>query len=247
MKLICYPTSGNPPRIIPAPLERDWMAATSSAFAYRCLPLNIANAHGWLVLNEAPFVARWNGDAAIEAITIDAVPTEDVPLLASSHFGHGVLTFAIKGLFRTEPGYDLVATGPINSAKDGIQPLTGIVETDWSPFTFTMNWLFTRKDTPIAFEHGEPICMIFPLQRNLIESVEPEFRSLSADPEIERAYRDWSNDRRRFNDELKMEGSEAQARKWQKDYFSGRSHRAIRAPADHRTRVRAKPFKPERE
>ena len=245
MKLICYPTSGKPPRIVPAPLERDWMEATASAFAYRCLPLNIANAHGWFVLNEAPFVAQWNGEAAIDAIRIDAGPTTETPLLASSHFGHGVLTFGVNGLFRTEPGYDLVVTGPINSVKDGIQPLTGIVETDWSPFTFTMNWLFTRKHTPVAFEHGDPICMIFPVPRNMIEQVEPEFRSLASDPEAERAYREWSESRLKFNADLKVEGSDAQSRKWQKDYFSGRSESPINAPPDHRTKLRAKPFKPE--
>src|SRR5438477_13173595 len=117
MKLICYPTSGRPPKIIPAPMERGWMEATSGAFAYRCLPLNIANAHGWFVLNEAPIVAQWNGEASLDAIRIDAIPTKEMPtkemlseatpLLASSHFGHGVLTFTVSGLFRTEPGYDL--------------------------------------------------------------------------------------------------------------------------------------------
>ena len=31
----------------PAPLERDWMDASGERFAYRCLPLSIANAYGW--------------------------------------------------------------------------------------------------------------------------------------------------------------------------------------------------------
>ena len=244
MKLICYPTSGKPPRIVPAPLERGWMDSTASAFAYRCLPLNIANAHGWFILNEAPLVAQWNGESSLEAIRIDAKPSDDTALLASSHFGHGVLTFSVSGLFRTEPGYDLFVTGPINSAKDGIQPLTGIVETDWSPFTFTMNWLFTRKHAPVAFDHAEPICMIFPVPRNMVEQVEPEFRSLSSDPEAERAYREWSDSRLKFNAGLKVDGSDAQSRKWQKDYFSGRSESPLKVPADHRTKLRAKPFKP---
>ena len=41
MRLICYPTSGEAPRLIPAPVERDWMERTGDKFAYRCLPLNI--------------------------------------------------------------------------------------------------------------------------------------------------------------------------------------------------------------
>jgi Family of unknown function (DUF6065) len=31
-------------------MERAWMDATDQRFAYRCLPLNIANAHGWEIL-----------------------------------------------------------------------------------------------------------------------------------------------------------------------------------------------------
>ncbi|MBU6457653.1 MAG: hypothetical protein KGQ48_08945 [Bradyrhizobium sp.] len=241
MKLVCYPTSGAPPRIVAAPVERDWMDNTGAAFAYRCLPLNIANAHGWLILNDAPFVAQWNGAESLDAIRIEAVETEGASLLASSHFGNGVLTFHINGLFRTEPEYDLWVTGPTNMVKDGIQPLTGIVETDWSPFTFTMNWLFTRKNAPIAFERDEPMCMIFPLPRGLIERVEPEFQLMELVPEVEGVYRDWVSRRLKFNEELKIHGSAAQMEKWQKDYFSGRS---VNAPASHRTKVKVKPFKP---
>ena len=84
MRLICYPTSGEPPRIIAAPVERDWMDRTPNGFAYRCLPLNIANAHGWLILNTVPFIAEWNGDAGLDGVSISA--TAEGPLLASSHF-----------------------------------------------------------------------------------------------------------------------------------------------------------------
>jgi hypothetical protein len=183
MRLICYPTSGEPPRIIAAPVERDWMDRTPNAFAYRCLPLNIANAHGWLILNTVPFIAEWNGDAGLDGVSISA--TAEGPLLASSHFGSGVLTFSVNGLFHTEPGYDLLATGPFNSPKDAIQPLTGIIETDWSPFTFTMNWKFTRKRAPVAFERDEPFCMVFPMPRGLVEAVEPEFRSMDGEPAVQ--------------------------------------------------------------
>ncbi len=240
MRLICYPTSGEPPKLIPAPTERDWMDRTSEGFAYRCLPLNIANAHGWLILNPAPFVARWNGEAGIDAV--DVRPTAgETALVAISHFGFGVLTFNVNALFRTEPGYDLVVTGPFNQPKDAIQPLTGIVETDWAPFTFTMNWKFTRKNTPIAFARDEPFCMIFPVKRGLIEQVEPEIRAMDTDAEVREAYAVWAESRRVFNERLKIPGSEAQAEKWQKDYFRGRA-RFGTTPPDHRTRLRPKDF-----
>ncbi len=243
MKLVCYPTLGEPPKIIVAPVEREWMDNTDAAFAYRCLPLNIANAHGWLILNSAPFVAQWNGAKSLDAIRIEAIETEGVSLLASSHFGHGVLTFHVNALFQTEPEYDLWVTGPTNIVKDGIQPLTGVVETDWSPFTFTMNWLFTRKNTPIAFERDEPMCMIFPIPRGLIEKVEPEFRMIESNAELNLAYQAWAAARLKFNNDLKVRGSKAQIEKWQKDYFSGRAVSGGDVPASHRTRVKVRPFK----
>jgi hypothetical protein len=240
MRLICYPTSGEPPKIVAAPVERGWMDRTGQGFAYRCLPLNIANAYGWLVLNTVPFIAQWDGGSGIDAISLSAAGGS---LLASSHFGSGVLTFNVPALFRTEPGYDLMVTGPLNEPKDGIQPLTGVVETDWAPFTFTMNWKFTRKLVPVAFERDEPFCMIFPVKRGLVEEVEPEIRALESDPELRSAYLAWADSRRGFNNDLKLPGSEAQAQKWQKDYFRGTASIGA-APADHRTRLKLREFKP---
>ena len=43
---------------------------------------------------------------------------------ALGHFGFGVLTFHVPCLFRTEVGFDLMVTGPINRPKDAIAPLT---------------------------------------------------------------------------------------------------------------------------
>ena len=242
MRLICYPTSGTAPKLVPAPVERDWMDRTSDGFAYRCLPLNIANAHGWLLLNEAPFLAEWNGGDGLDAVAVQPA-TPDTAVLGASHFGFGVLTFHVKGLFRTEPGWDLLVTGPFNRPKDAIQPLSGIVETDWAPFSFTMNWKFTRKFTPVAFERDEPVCMLFPVQRGTVEQIEPEFRPLEADPEVRDAYTAWAESRRAFNEKLADPGSEATAEKWQKDYFRG-SARFGTTPRDHRTRLRVKPFRP---
>jgi hypothetical protein len=240
VRLICYPTSGEAPDLEPASVEREWMDRTEGGFAYRCLPLNIANAHGWVILNPVPFVAFWDGDPGIDGITIQS-QEPDGAVLASSHFGSGVLTFNVNALFRTEPGYDLLVTGPFNRPKDAIQPLTGIVETDWSPFTFTMNWKFTRKSTPVAFERDEPFCMIFPIQRGAVERVEPEIRPLSEDREVEEAYTAWAKSRQAFNEGLKARDAAAEAEKWQKDYFRG-TGRFGATPADHRTKLRVKPF-----
>jgi hypothetical protein len=94
--------------------------------------LIIANSHGWFILSSAPFTAEWNGGEPIGAATVRALD-DSGPLIADSHFGRGVLTFTINALFRTEPGHDLMVTGPSNMFKDAMQPLSGVVETDWRP------------------------------------------------------------------------------------------------------------------
>jgi hypothetical protein len=108
-----------------------------------------------------------------------------------------------------------------------------------------MNWKFTRKYAPISFERGEPFCMIFPVNRGLVEQVEPEIRPIESDPEVQTAYAAWAESRRTFNQELKVPGSGAQTEKWQKDYFRG-GVRFGESPADHRTKLQLKPFARER-
>jgi hypothetical protein len=241
-QLICYPTSDEKPLIVSAPRERDWMDASHNRYAYRCLPLNIANTHGWFVLNNAPFVAVWNGEPALDAIKIEARGGNGTDLLATSHFGQGVMTFRVDGIFRTDPGFDLWVGGPTNIFKDGIQPLTGIVETDWTPFTFTMNWRFTRKDSPVSFEHREPICMIFPIERRTIEKIRPQYRSLEEDAELEEMYERWATSRREFNVNLMVEGSDARRQKWQKQYFRGETIGGPKMAMDHRTKMNLSEF-----
>ena len=108
MKLTAYVIDGHQIDIRPAPVEREWMDSTGERFAYRCLPLNIANAHGWEILCPSGFTAVWNGNQDLNAIAIKYDNSDD-HRFAISHFGHGTLTFHIPCLFRTEAGWDLVA------------------------------------------------------------------------------------------------------------------------------------------
>ena len=49
----------------------------------------------------------------------------DGALPMSSHFGYGILTWTLPYLFRTPPDWNLLARGPSNLPKDGIQALEG--------------------------------------------------------------------------------------------------------------------------
>lgn len=242
MKLTAYVKDGHDIDIRPAPLERGWMDAMNQRYAYRCLPLDIANAHGWEILCTSGCSASWNGEAGLEAISIH--PDRENRAPAITHFGYGVLTFPLACVFRTDPGYDLVVQGPINRPKDAIAALSGVIETDWSPYGFTMNWRFTRPATSIRFEQGEPYCHIFPVRRGELEAVEPEIRRLSENRDLEQKHESWIASRNRFNAGLKIPGSDAQQRQWQKDYYRGVNPAG--EPADivgHRTRLRLKGFK----
>jgi hypothetical protein len=242
MKLVAHVIDGHRVEIRPAPLERDWMEATDQRYAYRCLPLNIANAYGWEILCNAGFIAIWNGGTSNDAIAIQPDPDTTPP--AISHFGHGILTFHVPCLFRTEPGDNLLAQGPVNRPKDGIAALSGVIETDWAPYSFTMNWIFTRPGTFVRFEKGEPYCHIFPVRCGALENMQPELLLLSDNAELKRQHEVWTANRLRFNTDLKQPGSEAQSEKWQKSYYRGLDPEGRPARAEsHRTRLRLKPFR----
>jgi len=240
-QLTAYVIDGHELRIRPAPAERPWMDESDQRFAYRCLPLNIANSHGWEILCTAGFSAMWDGGKAREAIAVKA--TSPLPPPAVSHFGHGVLTFHVPCLFRTDSGVDLYVTGPVNRPKDGVAPLSGIVETDWSPYTFTMNWLFTRPDHEVRFEAGEPFCHLLPIRRGEIEEFSPSLRNLSENPALEREHRLWAENRNSFNADLNEPGSKAVQEQWQKSYFRGIAPSGQPAPEGHRSRLRLRSFK----
>ncbi|MFA6046145.1 MAG: DUF6065 family protein, partial [Phycisphaerales bacterium] len=135
----------------------------------------------------------------------------------SGHFGHGVVTFTLPWLFRTSAGYGLWVRGPSNLPKDGLVALDGVVETDWAPYTFTMNWRFTRRNTEVFFRKGEPMCMLVPMPLALPEEVEPRFSTLEADPVLKADYAAFIQRRAANIASLKAGGPSA----WSMDYMRG--------------------------
>ncbi|ADV28059.1 hypothetical protein Psesu_2225 [Pseudoxanthomonas suwonensis 11-1] len=238
MKLTAHVLDGHTLDIRPAPLERDWMDATAQRYAYRCLPLDMANALGWELLCQSGFSASWNGGDGLDDLAIVADPGTRAP--AVSHFGHGVLTFHIPCLFRTDPRVELLVGGPVNRPKDGIAGLTGLVETDWSPYAFTMNWRFTRPCT-VRFEAGEPFAHLLPLQATLLDQVEACWKPLSETPELEAEYLRWTESREHFLRTLHDPASQAAREQWQRSYFRGVDTGGCPAPR-HRTKLRLPMF-----
>lgn len=217
--LTCYRLGPDAPSLVPARAERAWMDATEQRFAYRCLPLTIANSMGWELLCPMTFEAEWNGEAGLDSLALHA-DSPTIEQYAASHFGSGVLTFITHYLFRTEPGIGLNVRGSPNLPKDGIHPLEGIVETDWLDLSFTMNWKFTRPGT-VRFEEGEPFCFLAPMPYRALETVRPAIVPVETAPERVQAIERYGELRQAFNDRLNAGEPEALRQGWQKWYFRG--------------------------
>jgi len=159
----------------------------------------------------------------------------------TSHFGSGILTWHIPFLFRTSAGLNVLVRGPVNTPKDGIAGLEGIVETDWTAATFTMNWMFTRPSHVVRFEAAEPIAMLVPVRRGELEIFRPVLKEPAADPPAFADFQKFAASRQEFLRALNVPGSEAQRAGWQRDYMLGRNPDGSAAP-EHQKRLVLSPF-----
>ncbi len=241
MELECFAVTARPPEIVPGRANRAWMDKFTDRHPYRCLPLTVANTTGWEILCPMGFSAEWNGGLRAEDIKLTPDrPHPDFHEFAKSHFTGGVLTFHTGYLFRTSPGWDMTAGGAPNMPKDGIAPLTGLVETDWLPFPFTMNWIFTRPGR-VRFDKGEPFCFISLIPHQAMDPVQPVQRSLNSNPELKDQYDAWTRERSAFNAKLGRADPDAVREAWQRYYFKGEVPEDLgRAPADHVNKRRLK-------
>lgn len=256
-KVECYAFVEQPCTIVPAAPDRAWMDAYSTRHPYRCLPLTIANSSGWHVLCPTAFEAEWDGGEETSALTVRALkPMPDgrpFDHFCSSNFGHGIVTLHTDYIFRTPPGWDLLATGPVNSPKDNLYPLTGIIETDWLPYPFTMNWRLL-KPGKATFEEGEPFCFLMPIPKQALLETQLEIHRLDDDPELKRQHEAFRVSRNEFLDRIKAGDQEATKQAWQRYYFTGRhpdgtrveghtNKIRLREPVDRRT-PRGQPVAP---
>lgn len=242
MKLKCFVYPGWEPRIRAASTKRSWMDEAPESFPYRCLPLAIANSHGWEILSPCGFEAEWNGGMAVEDVAIRTdrgTKAEQAPVAL---FGQGTFTIHIQGLLRTPPGWNIYVSGPPNSFKDGAAPLAGIMETDWSPYTFTMNWRLTRPNHPVRFEENEPIAFFFPVERRVVEQIEPAFVPIDQDPELKAMFEQWSSSRDAFHRQVREHPPERPADKWQKLYYRGLMPDGKCPVADHQSKLQLREF-----
>jgi hypothetical protein len=222
--------------LVPGPGRRGWMDATVDRFAYRCLPLKVANESGWVLESEHTVLATWDGGPSLASLEVNCL-RGDAPCPAVSHFGHGILTWTLPFLFRTSPGWNLLMRGPANWPKDGASPLEGLIETDWTAATATMNWKLTRPGLTVRFDAGDPIAMLVPTRRNELEGVRPRFAELSDDTELADRHRTWSASRMTFISGLPERTGAKTGELWEKHYMRGRDPDGHEAREHQRKRV----------
>jgi hypothetical protein len=240
LELVAYRLPGAAMPLEPAVGNRVWMDATDERFAYRCLPLKVANESGWVIRSSHLVLATWDGGPAKENLQVDYLRGEP-PFPAMSHFGHGILTWAVPYQFRTPPGYNLLMRGPANWPKDGATALEGLIESDWSAASATMNWKLTRPGLTVRFDVGDPIAMLVPMRRGELESFHPRVMDMADDPDQRQRHAAWSESRMAFLAELPDRFGEPPAHLWQKDYMRGREPTGEPAP-EHERKRRLLPF-----
>lgn len=224
-----------PQELVPAPPERDWM--DQNRHSYRCLPLTIANTYGWQVLMPCDVQAEWTGGPGLADVRITI--KGDPHFQAQSNFATGIVTFDVGYIFRTPPGYHLMVTGPTNCFKDGVAPMTGIVESDWLPYTFTMNYKFTRPGRAF-WKAGEPYAQVCVIQANVQEGVQPVICNITDDPEFSLQHNSWRQRRSRMRQLLAEGDPGALKDPWDKDYFVGRYADGQKPDSAHTNRMRLK-------
>jgi hypothetical protein len=220
-------------RLNRSPRTRDWMENTSDKYAYRCLPLTIANQHGWCVYLNREVTVVWNGHRNKHGIEV-----MDGTQQVGSYFGEGIVTFHVNHIVRTPPEYNLYISGAPNFFKDNVQALTGIYESSWAAQSFTMNWKIMTPNIPVTFGLEDPICFFFPVPRKLVEEFNVDVKHISSDPELHRQHDLFCKSREDHANRL--ESGELPYGDWQKHYFQGKYTDGKTCPFFHQTKINLK-------
>ncbi len=148
-------------------LKRDWFVN----HAYFCLPLTIGNQYGFGVKALKTFSVEWNGGDGRQDVKVEILDDGEYPghQHISSHFGMGTITIQNRFTFRTPPGINLMTINPPNYWIDGIQHMTGVIETDNLRRDFTFNLRVTRKNEKIIINKGEYIGCVLPIPRHFVD------------------------------------------------------------------------------
>lgn len=151
-------------------IKRDWF----TNHAYWCLPLTIGNQYGFGIKSLKKFSILWDGRECFSGLTVEILEECENPAnqKITSHFGMGTVTIQNRFTFRTPPGVNLMTINPPNYWIDGIQHMTGVIETDNLRRDFTFNLKVTRPNHTIIINKGDFIGCVIPIPRYFVDSFE---------------------------------------------------------------------------
>lgn len=186
--------------IKPAKKERQWMDETPDKYAYRCLPLTISNSTGWDLFPPCNFMIAYSSTNPHHKEAITVHYEEEGYSFVESTFGSGVVTMHTGYLFETNENVDLMVMGPPNYPVDFAYPLSGIVETWWLKFTFTMNWKMSKNGF-FVWTKDMPFCRIIPVPHKF-DIEEATIEDLSDTPELHEEFLQNAESRIQLLDDL---------------------------------------------
>lgn len=224
MDLFATPTHELPGfDLAPATAQRGWMDETHVRFAYRCLPLSMANQAGWAISCPLDFEAVWDGGgpAGITFSAPDAEAAERYAPYIGGRYGHGVVSIQIPYTFRTSPGYGLLVRGPANGYVLGAHPLDLYLDTSQGETAFTLDWKLEKPGQPAAFALGQPLCQLVPYPLELLEAMQPKILPMGADPGLQERFARWFESRMAF-----LARTDRKDEEWQKTTSWARTRKA---------------------
>jgi len=211
-------------------IKRSWFVD----HAYWCLPLTVGNQYGFGIQSLRTFTILWNGGKGNHDVKVEFLDGNNtVHQSISSHFGMGTVTIQNRFTFRTPPNVNLMTINPPNYWIDGIQHMTGVIETDNLRRDFTFNLKVTRPNHLIQINKGDFIGCVLPIPRYFVDSFElkhaDEVLTVQEIAEEQQAMRDFGIERSTL-DRNKPHGNGRR-------YFHGEDVYGNKFP-DHQKRVR---------
>ena len=132
----------------------------------------------------------------------------------------------------------------MNELKHGIQALSGILETDWSPYTSTMNWKFTQPGRA-RFCKGDSFAQISPIPARFVNNFSARIGHLQQErPDIHADMALWSQLRGDFLEKLRSRDPDTVKAGWQKLYYQGYYPDGVRKHCEHAIRLKPQEFAP---
>jgi hypothetical protein len=112
----------------------------------------------------------------------------------------------------------------------------GIIETDWLPYSFTMNWQMLGPGT-VRFEKDEVYCTVMPVPKNYLGDWEVAVHAWGDDPVLAAEEAEFRASRTDFQARMDKGDPAAVKEAWQRHYFVGRHPDGTENP-EHLNRMR---------